>query len=159
MPGGNFSASKNKLAIDRATGKIDLKKTIENEFFNDDPENDGVAYQLRYTDDEYYDYITERQMKARRGRRDIPPEKNREIVIDALAKFIVKDWKGLEIEGADGKLEPFEYSVENAKKLLDMSDYVRNLVTREASALENFSEIKEKESPAGDLKSGSDVVA
>jgi hypothetical protein len=39
VPGGVYTASNNKLAINRSTGQIDLKKTIDNGFFNDDPQN------------------------------------------------------------------------------------------------------------------------
>jgi hypothetical protein len=40
VPAGSvFTSSNNKLSIDPATGVINLKKTIENGFFNDDPQN------------------------------------------------------------------------------------------------------------------------
>jgi hypothetical protein len=39
FPGGNFSQSNGKLSIDPATGRINLKKSIQNGLFNDDPQN------------------------------------------------------------------------------------------------------------------------
>lgn len=40
VSGKNFRASDNDVEIDLVTGQIDLKRTIENGLFNDNPEND-----------------------------------------------------------------------------------------------------------------------
>lgn len=49
MPGGSFSASNNKLAINPATGRIDLQQTIDNSFFHNDPrDNDWEIVTINY---------------------------------------------------------------------------------------------------------------
>lgn len=50
FPGGNFSQSNGKLSIDPATGTIDLKKSIQNGLFNDDPQNSNWrVVNIRYS--------------------------------------------------------------------------------------------------------------
>ena len=123
------------------------------------PDDSDVSFKLAYTgENEYVDYTTERLTKARRGRRDVPQERVRAIMIDALSKFIVRDWKGLE---SDGK--PWPYSVENAKNLLTSSTKLRDFVVNEASEMDNFSKngasAEPEETATGALKSDPEVVA
>lgn len=48
-PGGIFSSPEKKLAIDPATGKIDLEKTVANSLFHNDPrDNDWEVVTINY---------------------------------------------------------------------------------------------------------------
>lgn len=101
----------------------------------------------------YQDFVSERMMKARKGKRDIPAERQRAIITQGLVKFILKDWEGLTTNG-----QPFPFSPENAKLLLEQSGVIRSWAIEEANDLENFSGSEEADSsPTGDIKSGPPV--
>jgi hypothetical protein len=115
------------------------------------PDDDGVAFQLTYLqNNSYQDFVSERMMKARKGRREVPSDKARAIVNVALQRFIIKGWRGLTSGG-----QPFEFTPENVKKVLEQSPVLRSWIIEEANNLENFGGgEKEDESPNGDIKSG-----
>jgi len=122
----------------------------------DYPDEDGVRFRLRYLGGEdYQDHVAERMEKARRGRRSIPAEIQRRIVTDALVKFVVRGWEGVEEE--PGK--PFEFTKDNCKWFLDHSDKVRQFVINESNNLDNFISDDEGDGPEGELKSGAPVDA
>lgn len=120
----------------------------------DYPDEDGVRFRLAYLgNDNYQDFVSERMMKARRGRRDIPADKQRAIICQGLLKFILKGWDGLEANG-----QPWEFNPANAKQLLEQSSVIRDWVISEANSLDNFSgEPSEEDTPTGAIKSGSPV--
>lgn len=116
----------------------------------DYPDEDGVRFRLSYIgNDDYQDFVSQKMMKARRGRRDIPAEKQRAIIVEGLVKYVVKGWEGLTSGG-----QPFEFNPANAKMLLEQSSVIRDWVVSEANSLDNFSgEHDEEDSPSGDMKS------
>ena len=119
----------------------------------DYPDEDGVKFRLAYLgNNDYQDFVSERMMKARRGRRDIPSDKQRKIIVEGLVKHILKGWEGLSSGG-----ENFEFNPINAKVLLEQSATIRDWVITEANSLDNFGTSQEDESPTGDIKSGPPV--
>jgi hypothetical protein len=55
LTGGTFSSSHNKLALNPSTGEIDLKKSVENSFFHNDPRHADwevvtISYKLNEKD-------------------------------------------------------------------------------------------------------------
>ena len=120
----------------------------------DYPDEDGVRFRLCYLgNNNYQDFVSERMMKARKGKRQIPSERQREIITQGLIRFILKGWEGLTTNG-----QPFPFSPENAKALLEQSGVIRSWVIEEANDLDNFAGSEEAgESPTGDIKSGAPV--
>lgn len=120
-------------------------------------EEEGVRFKLAYIgSDKYQDFVNEKMTRARRGRRDIPQDKSRAIIVEALARFVLKGWEGIEEGG-----EPLPINTENAKRLLT-SFKVREFVANEANDIDNFgsngTRPVEDDTPVGDMKSGAPVA-
>jgi hypothetical protein len=108
---------------------------------------------------EYQHYVQNRMMRARRGRSDFPADKSDAIMVEALVKFIVKDWKGVTKNGEEYPCNPV-----NATWMLDNIPDFKNWVIEQANDIENFGGKSadgdvEEDTPAGDLKSGPEVAA
>lgn len=97
----------------------------------------GAEFLIVYSESkECRDFTSKEMSKARmknRYRRDIPAEKMTEITLDLLVRKIVKDWKGLENKG-----QPFPFSPDNCRYLLENSAVLRDFVSAEAADPENF---------------------
>lgn len=61
------------------------------------------------------------------------------IMIDVMAKTVLLGWRGIELDG-----ETLDYSVENAKRLLEIKDF-RNMVSKQADDFSNFKLAAEEE--------------
>lgn len=75
----------------------------------------------------------ERYSAALEGNDDVADDTSDRIMVDLLAKHILLGWKG------DVKLggESLSYSVENAKKLLQIKDF-RKWVLKQADTMKNY---------------------
>lgn len=117
------------------------------------PGVDGVEFKIAYLGiDAYQDFIVGRMNRLRRGSRDVPPDKAREVVKQGLVRFILKGWKGVGSEGVE-----YEFNDENAKALLTASPAIRDFIIREADRQDNFGIVEEKKGEAvaaDEVKSG-----
>jgi hypothetical protein len=92
------------------------------------------------------DYIKEFQKITKPHRQAIrrgtlSEEVSQDLLVQAMAKHILLDWKGLKYnDGAD-----IPYSVEEAKKMLSSLKDFRDYVTEMANAAENFKEEVDQE--------------
>lgn len=71
---------------------------------------------------------------------DAAEDKMKEILVEAMAKGILLDWRG----GMTFQGEPLTYSVDNAKKLLELEGF-RDWVDGQAKAEEAYKAVKEEE--------------
>lgn len=67
--------------------------------------------------------LVERNQKLLDMKNDAADAKGEEIMIEAMAETLLLGWKGLSFQGQD-----IEYSVANAKKLLSLRDFRRQVM-------------------------------
>lgn len=128
---------------------------------HDDP---NTQFKLTYVgENNYRDYIAQKFARARKGRTFIAAPKERAIILDAIIKFLLKDWKGITKDG-----EEYPFNHENARKLLFDSPALRDFIVFEADNIENFGggEAEEEDdeegkvsTPVEQTKSGAPVAA
>lgn len=143
------------MDIEKLVGNVDKKK--EGVWLNYPPD---MEFRLAFLQNkDYQHYVSDRMMRARKGKRNFPVGKSEEIITEALVKFIVKGWKGVTTSGA-----PYEFNAANVAWLLNEYPDFRNWVIEEASDIENFGgksaePSDEEDGPEGELKSGPEVAA
>lgn len=64
---------------------------------------------------------------------DVPEEEQKRIMVFCTARYVVLDWEGI----FDGE-KALKYSVENAERLLNEIEFVRDRIFAEARKYQNF---------------------
>lgn len=64
---------------------------------------------------------------------EVPEEEQKRIMVHCTARYVILDWEGM----FDGDAE-FPYSVENAERLLNEIEFVRDRIFAEARKYQNF---------------------
>lgn len=72
--------------------------------------------------------------KMMRNDKDLPPEVQRQILIDVYSRTIVLDWENVQ----DKQGNPLKCTPENVAKLLDQIDFVFTIIQDEAQRLSNY---------------------
>jgi hypothetical protein len=69
----------------------------------------------------------------------LSPEENESLLCAAMAEGLLLDWEGVgRIDEASGKAVAMEYSVDNAKQVLQENYELREFVSEFADSLDNF---------------------
>jgi hypothetical protein len=96
----------------------------------------GAEFKIVYSESKVpRDYVAKRMSKARMKSRKafVSGEVMAEITLDLLVDHIVLDWKNITNNG-----EPYEYSKEHCRWLLENSPILRDFIAIEAQDAENF---------------------
>lgn len=105
----------------------------------------------------YRNYLAQRMARERRKTRkaDLDPEAQDKIMVEGMAKFLLKSWRGV---GENGKA--IEVNHANAVSILTKSAPIRDFVAACADDNEQFGiTAGESEGAEEDLKSGAPVVS
>lgn len=124
------------MAFDLANMRTD--RSAENEGVWVDFEG-GLSLKIaRLNNDHHQQYMLDKRRQIQRDQRlgrknDLSREALREATIESMALHILKDWKNMIYQG-----QSVEYSIENAKRLLNEVPEFYRLVEDESINIENF---------------------